>query len=98
MSVVVDPLGSDKNIIDRFRTTFYKSEEMIQAFKEVGLEYTNRMWDNQYEEFQKKTRRTPEKDRIKYIANLKRLIVLLLEVKERILTSFMICMKSQRIA
>jgi hypothetical protein len=72
---VMDPLGNDKSIIDRFRTTFYKSEEMVQAFHEVGLEYTNRMWDNQYEDFQKKTRKTPEKDRIKYIANLKRLIV-----------------------
>jgi hypothetical protein len=36
---VVDSLGSDMSIVDRFRTTFYKSEEMIKAFKEVGLEY-----------------------------------------------------------
>ena len=45
---VVDSLGSDM-LTDRFRTEFYKSDEMIQAFKEVGLTYTNRMWDNDYE-------------------------------------------------
>lgn len=71
---VLDSLGSNLNA-DRFRTSFYKSDEMIQAFREVGLEYTNRMWDNQYEEFQRKTKRTPEKDRIKYICNLKRLVI-----------------------
>jgi hypothetical protein len=69
-----DSLGSNKDI-DSFRTSFYKSDEMIQAFREVGIEYRNRQWDDDYEEFQRKTKRTPEKERIKSIRNLKRLIV-----------------------
>lgn len=72
---VVDSLGSNDKIVDRFRTSFYRSDEMIQAFRDVGLEYTNRMWDNQYEEFQKKTRKTPEKEREKWIGNLKRFVI-----------------------
>jgi hypothetical protein len=48
---------------------------MIQAFKEVGIEYRNRMWDDKYDNFERKTKRTPEKDRIKFISNLKKLII-----------------------
>jgi hypothetical protein len=67
--------GNNNIIIDRFRTSFYKSDEMVQAFRDVGLEYTNRMWDNDYEQFQRKTRKTPEKEREKWIGNLKRFII-----------------------
>jgi hypothetical protein len=37
--------------IDNFRRSFFKSDEAIAAFKEVGIEYTNAMWDNDYEAF-----------------------------------------------
>jgi hypothetical protein len=37
--------------VDHFRRSFYKSDESIQAFKEVGIEYTNAMWNNDYEAF-----------------------------------------------
>jgi hypothetical protein len=61
--------------IDQFRRSFYKSDEAIQAFKEVGITYTNAMWDNDYERFQQRSRKTPEKERIKSIGNLKRLVI-----------------------
>lgn len=51
------------------------SEESIKAFEELGMKYKNTMWDNQYEEFQRKTRKTPEKDRLRAIQNLKRLVI-----------------------
>ena len=70
----VDPLGSNKDI-DSFRTAFYKSEEMIKAFEEAGITYKDRQWDLDYEEFLNKTKRTAEKDRIKSIGNMKRLII-----------------------
>jgi hypothetical protein len=73
MTDYVDSLGSNKDI-DSFRTTFYKSDEMIKAFNDVGIEYRNRMWDNDYEEFKRKTKRN-EKDTIKYIGNLKKIII-----------------------
>lgn len=61
--------------IRNFRRTFYKSDEAIAAFKEVGIKYENAMWDNHYENFQRKTKRTPEKDRLRAIHNLKRLVI-----------------------
>jgi hypothetical protein len=83
MTDYIDPLGGGNKDTDRFRTTFYKSEEMIQAFKEVGIEYHNRMWDDDYERFQQKTKRTGEKDRIKYISNMKRLIIPVIGGREK---------------
>jgi hypothetical protein len=50
---VVDTLGSNRDI-DSFRTSFYRSPEMEQAFRDVGIEYKNRQWDTDYEEFQRK--------------------------------------------
>jgi hypothetical protein len=38
-----------------YRKTFFKSSEGIQAFKELGIEYEDEKWDEDYAEFLRKT-------------------------------------------
>lgn len=57
-----------------YRKTFFKSEEGVKAFQDVGLPYEDERWDLDYAEFLKKTRTTPEKDRVRVIQNLQRVV------------------------
>jgi hypothetical protein len=60
---------------DKYRKSFFKSKEGTEAFKEVGLEYRSEMWDQHYDDFLQKIRRTPEKDRVRKIQTLKRVVL-----------------------
>ena len=57
-----------------YRKTFFKSEEGIKAFQEIGLPYEDEMWDRDYAEFLRKTQKTPDKERVKSIQTVQRII------------------------
>lgn len=57
-----------------YRKTFFKSEEGIAAWKAVDLEYEDERWDLDYAEFLRKTQKTAEKDRMKRIQNMQRVV------------------------
>ena len=58
-----------------YRKTFFKSEEGVKAFQELDLEYEDEMWDKDYVEFLRKIQKTPEKDRVKWVQNLQRVVI-----------------------
>jgi hypothetical protein len=49
---------------------FYKSPEGVEAYKKVGLSYDDELWDRQYDDFLKLTRRTPPKEARIEISNI----------------------------
>ena len=61
-------------MVEIYRKSFFKSEEGIKAFQEIGVEYEDEMWDKDYSEFLRKIQKTPEKDRVKRIQSLQRVV------------------------
>ena len=55
-----------------YRKAFFKSEEGIKAFADIGLPYKDEMWDKDYAEFLRKIQKTPEKDKVNRIQSVQR--------------------------